>query len=181
MASIIRDINELMVVLEKRFISHAHRHKGISWSEVASRLNEKNLSTLLAMEASGGEVDVIGYDEVTESYVFCDCSLESPIGRRNLCYDEVALQKRTKAKPQGSALGMCEQMGIEMLDEQWYRHLQETGDYDTKTSSWILTPQDIREKGGALFGDKRYGHVFIYHNGAESYYSSRGFRALMRV
>ncbi|URA11358.1 DUF4256 domain-containing protein [Thermospira aquatica] len=170
-----------MRILEKRFISHPHRHENILWENVMARLTDEKLSSLLKMEISGGEPDVIGYDEKSESFVFCDCAPESPVGRRSLCYDDIALEKRRQARPQGSVLGMCEQMGIELLDEVWYRRLQQTGEYDTKTSSWILTPKDIREKGGALFGDRRYGHVFIYHNSAESYYSSRGFRGLLKV
>lgn len=173
--------SNIAAILEKRFMDNQGRHKGIAWEKVASRLNKKNLGTLLSMELTGGEPDVIGYDKGFDKFIFCDCSPESPAGRRSLCYDKAALDSRKEAKPAGSVLGMCAEMGVELLSEDMYKKLQSTGDYDTKTSSWLLTPVDIREKGGAIFGDKRYGHVFIYHNGADSYYGARGFRGVLYV
>ncbi len=175
------DSSDILVVLEQRFAKNSQRHAGLVWERVAARLNKKNLGVLLGMELSGGEPDVIGYDKSLDKIIFCDCSAESPAGRRSLCYDRAALESRKEAKPAGSVLDMCAEMGVELVNEDLYKKLQERGDYDTKTSSWILTPEDIRKKGGAIFGDKRYGHVFIYHNGAESYYSARGFRGVLYV
>ncbi len=133
------------------------------------------------MEETGGEPDVIGYDTKTGEYIFCDCSPESPKGRRSLCYDEAALKSRRENKPKGSALGMAKEIGIDLLDEMQYNNLQKLGEFDTKTSSWVVTSDDVRERGGALFGDSRYGRTFIYHNGAESYYAARGFRGMLKV
>lgn len=174
---------ELLDTLKKRFEKNQGRHKGIRWEDVASRLeaHENKLSTLQQMEESGGEPDVIGYDEKADQYLFCDCAAETPKGRRSLCYDEQALEARKEHKPAGSAMGMAEQMGSELIDEAQYRALQELGAFDQKTSSWVKTPEDVRKLGGAIFCDKRYGRVFTYHNGAESYYGSRGFRTILRV
>lgn len=173
----------LIDTLKKRFEKNIPRHKGIDWKKVEERLTKHpgKLWSLQQMEATEGEPDVIGYDKKTGEYIFCDCSAESPKGRRSVCYDEDARESRKEHKPKASALGMAAEMGIEILDEEQYRALQELGKLDTKTSSWVKTPKDIREKGGAIFGDWRYGHVFIYHNGAESYYGARGFRGLLRV
>lgn len=160
-----------------------NRHKGIEWNKVQDKLeaNPEKLWSLNEMEVTEGEPDVVGYDKKTGEYIFFDCSPESPKGRRSICYDHEALESRKEHKPKHSALGMAEEMGIEILDEQQYRELQKLGKFDTKTSSWIKTPADIRKLGGAIFGDWRYGHVFIYHNGAESYYAARGFRGSLRV
>ncbi len=176
-------INELFNLLRTRFEKNRNRHKGLDWSEVRARLENKpeKLWSLNEMEETGGEPDVIAYDKKTGEYIFCDCSAESPKGRRSVCYDHDALESRKEHKPKHSAIGMAAEMGIELLTAQGYRELQELGDFDTKTSSWVVTPTDIRERGGALFGDRRFGHVFIYHNGAESYYGARGFRGLLRV
>lgn len=160
-----------------------NRHKGIEWNKVQEKLeaNPEKLWSLNEMEVTEGEPDVVGYDKKTGEYIFFDCSPESPKGRRSICYDHEALESRKEHKPKHSALGIAEEMGIEILDEQQYRELQKLGKFDTKTSSWIKTPADIRKLGGAIFGDWRYGHVFIYHNGAESYYAARGFRGSLRV
>lgn len=173
----------LLAALKGRFEKHAARHKGIAWEDVQRRLASKpdKLRSLLAMEESGGEPDVIGHDKKTDEYVFCDCSAESPSGRRSLCFDEDALNSRKKDKPAGSAGGMAAQMGVELLTEDEYRALQKLGAFDTKTSSWVQTPARIRKLGGALFCDRRYDTVFVYHNGAESYYAARGFRCSLRV
>lgn len=175
--------HELLDALRSRFESNAKRHQSISWNEVEKRLQEHDgkLWSLDQMETTGGEPDVIGRNPSTGEFVFCDCSAESPLGRRNLCYDHAALDSRKKNKPQGSAIETAEAMGIDLLTEQEYRTLQELVEVDMKTSSWIVTPPSIRERGGALFCDRRYGHVFVYHNGAESYYAARGFRGLLRV
>lgn len=159
------------------------RHKGVELATVESKLNANpdKLWSLHEMERTSGEPDVIEYDEDTDEYLFFDCVKESPKGRRSVCYDREALEARKKHKPENSAMDMASAMGIELLTEEQYRKLQTFGSFDTKTSSWILTPSDIRERGGALFCDYRYGHVFVYHNGAESYYSSRGFRGVLRV
>lgn len=175
------DATNIIRILEKRFADHMDRHPGLSWDRVVRKIDDKNIHALIEMERSGGEPDVIGYEKETDRFVFCDCSPETPAGRRSLCYDDEALESRKNAKPAGSTVGMCEKMKIELIDERTYRNLQELGDFDTKTSSWLLTPDDIRKKGGAIYGDKRYGHVFIYHNGAESYYASRGFRGILKV
>jgi hypothetical protein len=174
--------DELIEILKARFEKNMHRHKGIAWAAVQAKLerNRNALKSLRAMEASGGEPDVIG-DEKAGHITFCDCSAESPIGRRSLCYDKEALASRKKDKPQGSALEMAADIGIDLLTEQQYRELQQLGEFDTKTSSWVQTPADVRSLGGALFCDRRYGKVFVYHNGAESYYAARGFRGRLRV
>lgn len=174
---------ELFKSLRSRFEKHMERHTGLRWEDVQTRLESKlrKLWSLNEMEETAGEPDVIGFDEKTGEYLFCDCSAESPKGRRSVCYDSDALESRKEHKPKHSAVGMAAEMGIELLTEEQYRQLQQLGKFDTKTSSWIVTPPDIRELGGALFGDWRFGHVFIYHNGAESYYAARGFRGLLRV
>lgn len=174
---------DLLKLLEKRFSENPQRHPEVAWQEVKTRLSKqpKKLRALEQMEASGGEPDVVGMDAATGEILFFDCSPESPKGRRSLCYDRAALDKRKEHKPAGNAMEQAEQMGAELLDEAQYLHLQQTGSYDSKTSSWLLTPPAMRKLGGALFGDTRYGRVFFYHNGAESYYSSRGFRTCLRV
>lgn len=175
--------SELLKTLQARFEKQKARHKGIEWTEVQTRLESDldKLWSLQSMEETGGEPDVVGKDEATGRFIFMDCSKESP-QRRSLCYDPQAQESRKEFKPAGSAIGMAEQMGIEVLDEADYRLLQEkAGPLDTKTSTWLLTPNSIREKGGAIFGDWRYGQVFIYHNGVESYYGSRGFRGKLLV
>ncbi|MCF7826041.1 MAG: DUF4256 domain-containing protein [Candidatus Marinimicrobia bacterium] len=173
----------LITTLKDRFIKNMGRHPGIDWSSVQSKLETfpKKLQRLSEMEASGGEPDVIAYDENSGEFIFCDCSPESPLGRRSLCYDQQALDSRKQNKPAGNAIDMALSMGIEILTEQQYRELQELGDFDRKTSSWIITPEKIRALGGALFCDRRYDQVFTYHNGAESYYAARGFRGRLRV
>lgn len=173
----------LLDVLQARFEKHAERHRGIRWDDVRQRIeaNPAKLKVLAAMEETGGEPDVIGRDDDTGELIFVDCAPESPKGRRSVCYDPEALASRKEHKPADSALGMAAKLGIEILNEEQYRHLQTLGEFDTKTSSWILTPPDIRARGGALFCDRRYGHVFTYHNGAESYYAARGFRGLVKV
>ncbi|MFO7303798.1 MAG: DUF4256 domain-containing protein [Acidobacteriota bacterium] len=173
----------LLDVLQARFEKHAERHRGIHWDDVRQRIeaNPAKLKVLAAMEETGGEPDVIGRDDDTGELIFVDCAPESPKGRRSVCYDPEALASRKEHKPADSALGMAAKLGIEILNEEQYRHLQTLGEFDTKTSSWILTPPDIRARGGALFCDRRYGHVFTYHNGAESYYAARGFRGLVKV
>lgn len=170
-------------MLEARFAKYAHRHAGIAWSDVEVCLLDSpdKLRSLREMERTGGEPDVVGRDEATGEIVFFDCSAESPKGRRSLCYDAAALAARKKHKPADSAVNMATAMGIELLTETEYRALQRLGEFDTKTSSWVRTPADIREAGGALFCDRRFGHVFLYHNGAESYYAARGFRGSLRV
>jgi Protein of unknown function (DUF4256) len=178
-----KERNELLQLLKTRFEKHKNRHKGVRWEDVIARIegNSAALISVAAMESSGGEPDVIGHDEATDKYVFCDCSAESPSERRSLCYDREALDSRKENKPEGSAVEMAASMGIELLTEMQYRELQQLGEFDTKTSSWIATPQDARSLGGALFCDRRYGKVFVYHNGAQSYYAARGFRGLLRV
>lgn len=174
---------ELLKTLKSRFESNMNRHASLSWMALQARLeaNPEKLWALNEMERTGGEPDVIGYHENMGEYTFCDCSAESPAGRRSLCYDRAALESRKEHKPENNALDMAVAMGIEILTQEQYRALQELGKFDCKTSSWIITPPDIRELGGALFCDRRYNRVFVYHNGAESYYSSRGFRGLMRI
>jgi hypothetical protein len=176
-----QDRSSLLAALEARFETNRHRHKGIAWADVAAKLKRDTaaLRTLQAMEDSGGEPDVIG--EHAGRFTFCDCSAQTPAGRRSLCYDAQALQSRKEHKPRGSALEEAAAMGITLLDEAQYRALQELGEFDTKTSSWIATPPDVRALGGALFCDRRYGKVFVYHNGAESYYAVRGFRGFLQV
>lgn len=175
--------DDLIETLKTRFEANTHRHKGIKWPDVEAKLKKfpPKLTSLFAMENTGGEPDVIGFDKKTGEFVFVDCSPESPKGRRSVCFDAAALDSRKEHKPAHSAQGMAAEMGITILDETEYRKLQSFGPIDTKTSSWIATPADIRDRGGALFGDWRYGHVFIYHNGAESYYAARGFRGSLRV
>jgi hypothetical protein len=174
---------DLIVTLKERFAKNTHLHPGIDWGAVQSKLesNADKLQALYEMERTGGEPDVIGRDEVTGEIIFCDCSPESPSGRRSICYDREALDSRKNNKPGGNAIEMASLLGIELLTEQQYRELQELGEFDRKTSSWVKTPAKIRDLGGALFCDRRYGHVFVYHNGAESYYASRGFRGLLKV
>ena len=173
----------LLRILQARFEQNPRRHPGLVWSEVRARLehNPGKLWSLQAMEASGGEPDAIGTDADSGEIIFADCCAETPVGRRNLCYDRAALDARKSAKPAGSALEMAAWMGITLLNEEEYRALQTLGEFDLKTSSWILTPEGVRKLGGALFGDRRYGRVFFYHNGAESYYGVRGFRGVLRV
>lgn len=174
---------DLLSILKNRFEKNRHRHQGLAWEDIQSKLNTapQKLWSLNEMETSGGEPDVVAHDNKSEEYVFIDCSAESPKGRRSICYDRQALNSRKEHKPANSAIDMAESMGIELLDEQQYRQLQEVADFDTKTSSWIKTPDEIRKLGGALFADFRYGTVFIYHNGAESYYAARGFRGMLKV
>ena len=174
---------ELLKTLKVRFEKNMHRHKGLEWPKIQAKLeaNPGKLWSLNAMESTGGEPDVVGYDEKTGEYIFYDCSAESPKGRRSLCYDREALESRKEHKPENNALDMAAAMGIEILTEEQYRGLQALGIFDTKTSSWVKTPSKIRELGGAIFCDRRYDHVFMYHNGAESYYGARGFRGSLRV
>ena len=173
----------LIHTLKARFEHNMRRHGGLSWADVQARLdgNRDALKSLRAMEASGGEPDVIGRDEESGLVAFCDCSAQSPTGRRSLCYDRQALDSRKKHKPNGSAVDLAAAMGVELLTEEQYRGLQQLGEFDTTTSSWVRTPPDVRALGGALFCDRRYGKVFVYHNGAESYYAARGFRGVLRV
>ncbi|HMU11602.1 MAG TPA: DUF4256 domain-containing protein [Ferruginibacter sp.] len=175
----------LLNVLKARFEKHMNRHKGLEWAKVLARLDlpsgEEKLWSLDKMEETGGEPDVVGHDKKTGEYLFNDCSAESPKGRRSVCYDHEALESRKEHKPESSAVQMAADMGIELLTEEQYRQLQQLGDFDTKTSSWVKTPAGIRKLGGALFCDRRFNTVFLYHNGAESYYAARGFRGLLRV
>lgn len=173
----------LLAVLQRRFEQHPQRHRGLAWTTVARRLAAAPtaLKALAAMDDSGGEPDVVRLDEDADAIVFCDCSAESPAGRRSLCFDPEALAARKENKPAGSALGVAREMGIELLDEARYRALQQLGEFDLKTSSWLATPAEMRALGGALFGDRRYGRVFTYHNGVQSYYAARGFRGLLRL
>lgn len=175
--------DELLRVLQARFEKHMSRHQGLPWDAVHARLSAgaPKLWSLSEMERTGGEPDVVSHDQKTGEYIFSDCSAESPSGRRSVCYDGEALAARKEHKPKNSALEMAAAMGIELLTEEQYRQLQTLGDFDTRTSSWVRTPSDIRTLGGAVFCDRRYGHVFLYHNGAESYYAARGFRGSLRV
>lgn len=178
------DKTTLLATLKGRFEKNTGRHKGVAWSVVEARLEKatpKQLHTLLAMEETGGEPDVIGYDKTTGQVTFCDCSPESPKDRRSLCYDRKALDGRKENKPRGNAVEMAASIGIELLDEEQYRALQRLGEFDLKTSSWVKTPANVRSLGGALFCDRRFGQVFVYHNGAESYYAARGFRGRVEV
>jgi len=174
---------DLLRTLKARFDKNVHRHPGIAWFDVQARLeaNAAALKSLEAMEATGGEPDVIGQDPQTGRFTFCDCSSETPAGRRSLCYDREALESRKDHPPPGSAVERAAEMGIELLTEEQYRHLQQLGEFDLKTSSWIWTPPNVRALGGALFCDRRYGRVFVYHNGAQSYYAARGFRGWLAV
>lgn len=174
---------ELLRALKARFEKNMNRHEGLKWALVQANLeaNPEKLWTLHEMERTGGEPDVVGHDKKTGETIFYDCSAESPTGRRSVCYDREGLESRKEHRPENNAIDMAAAMGIELLTEEQYRELQKLGEFDTKTSSWILTPSDIRKLGGALFCDRRYGHVFVYHNGAQSYYAVRGFRGLVRV
>src|SRR4030081_342138 len=176
---------ELLSELKARFEENMNRHKGLEWAKVQAKLeakaNTKKLWSLSEMERTGGEPDVVAFDKKTGEYIFYDCSAESPKGRRSLCYDREALESRKENKPKGSAMDMAAAMGIELLTEEQYRELQKIGKFDTKTSSWVKTPADIRKLGGALFCDRRYNTVFVYHNGAESYYAARAFRGSLRA
>jgi hypothetical protein len=178
-----REPEELLQTLRRRFEKNMHRHAGIAWADVQARLerNRDALESLHQMETSGGEPDVIGESKDPDHFIFCDCSPESPPGRRSTCYDAEARVSRKENKPEKSAVEMAAEMGIELLTEEQYRDLQKLGEFDTKTSSWIKTPADVRALGGALFCDRRYGKVFVYHNGAQSYYAARGFRGSLRV
>ena len=174
---------ELLEILKTRFEKNMNRHKGIEWAKVQAKLeaNPEKLWSLDEMEITGGEPDVVGFDKKSGEYIFIDCSEESPKGRRSFCYDHEALQSRKEHKPKNSAIGMATEMGAEILSEEQYRELQKLGEFDLKTSSWVKTPKEIRELGGALFCDRRFNTIFVYHNGAESYYASRAFRASLRV
>lgn len=174
---------ELLKTLKARFEKNMNRHKGIEWAKVEAKLQgeSEKLWSLHEMENTGGEPDIVGHDKKTGAYLFYDCSTESPKGRRSYCYDRKALDSRKEHKPKNSAMDMATDMGIELLSEAQYRELQELGEFDLKTSSWVQTPAEIRKLGGALFCDRRYDHVFVYHNGADSYYAARGFRGLLKV
>jgi len=175
--------DDLLRTLRARFEGNMNRHEGLEWGRVQAKLeaHPEKLWSLNEMERTGGEPDVIGYDNEKDEYIFCDCSPESPKGRRNVCYDREALEGRKEHKPQNSAVDMAAAIGVKLLTEEEYRGLQKLGHFDTKTSSWLKTPADIRKLGGAIFGDFRYGTVFVYHNSAESYYASRGFRGWIKV
>jgi len=175
--------NKLLGALKARFQKNMNRHQGLQWASVQARLeaNAEKLWSLGEMEKTGGEPDVVGHDPKTGEYVFFDCSVESPTGRRSLCYDRPALDSRKEHKPENSVVDLAAAMGIELLTEEQYRELQKLGEFDAKTSSWVKTPAEIRKLGGALFCDRRYDHVFLFHNGAESYYAARGFRGWLRV
>jgi len=179
----VKQSEELLTTLKARFENNMNRHKGLEWAQVQARLvaNREKLWSLSEMEITGGEPDVVGYDKKTGEYIFYDCSSESPKGRRSLCYDRDALESRKEHKPKDNAIDMAAAMDIELLTEEQYRALQKLGNFDTKTSSWLKTPSDIRRLGGALFADRRYDNVFVYHNGAPSYYAARGFRGSLRV
>jgi hypothetical protein len=175
--------SELIRALEVRFEKNMNRHKGLEWNKIKAKFeeNEEKLWSLNEMEKTGGEPDVVGYDKKTGEFIFYDCSAESPKGRRSVCYDRAGLESRKENKPENNAMDMATAMGIEILTEEHYRELQKFGNFDTKTSSWIKTPSEIRKLGGALFCDRRYNHVFMYHNSAESYYAVRGFRGSLRI
>jgi uncharacterized protein DUF4256 len=174
---------ELLRALKARFEQNMNRHKGLEWAKIQAKLeaNTEKLWSLNEMERTGGAPDVVGHDKKTGEYIFYDCSAESPSGRRSLCYDREALEARKEHKPKNNAIDMAAAIGVELLSEEQYRELQRLGTFDSKTSSWVKTPSDIRKLGGALYCDYRYGHVFVYHNGAESYYAARGFRGSLRV
>jgi hypothetical protein len=178
-----KEAGELLEILQERFEKNINRHKGIEWNAISSRLKNhtEKLFSVNEMQRTGGEPDVVGHDKKSGEIIFYDCSAESPAGRRSLCYDKEALDGRKENKPKGSAMGFANEMGIELLTEEQYRHLQQLGKFDTKTSSWLKTPEPVRKLGGAIFADFRYGQVFIYHNGAESYYAARGFRGVLKV
>ncbi len=174
---------ELLSVLKARFGKNMNRHKGLEWAKIQSKLEAKTekLWSLNEMERTGGEPDVVDYDKKTGEFIFYDCAAESPKGRRSLCYDREALDARKENKPENSAMDLAAEMGVEILTEEQYRELQKLGNFDAKTSSWVKTPSDIRKRGGAIFADYRYGNIFVYHNGADSYYAARGFRGSLRV
>ncbi len=176
---------ELIGVLKTRFDKNINRHQGLEWAKIEAKLDSpafsKKLWSLNEMERTGGEPDVVGFDETTNEYIFYDCSAESPKGRRSICYDREALESRKEHKPENNAIEMAANMGVELLTEEQYRELQKLGNFDTKTSSWLKTPYEIRKPGGAIFADYRYNTVFVYHNGAESYYAARGFRGSLRI
>ena len=174
---------ELLKILKTRFEKNTNRHKDLEWAKVQTKLesNSEKLWSLNEMEKTGGEPDVVGYDKKAGEYIFCDCSAESPKSRRSFCYDRKALESRKENKPENNAIDMAAAMDIDLLTEEQYRELQKLGNFDTKTSSWVKTPDNIRKLGGALFCDRRYDQVFVYHNGAESYYGVRGFRGFVRV
>ncbi len=178
-----KEREELFSTLKERFEKNMNRHKGLEWANVRAKLeaNAGKLLSLNEMEKTGGEPDVVGFDKKPVEYIFYDCAAESPKGRRSVCYDREALESRKEHKPKNSAMDMANAMGVEILTEEQYRELQKLGEFDTKTSSWIKTPVDIRTLGGAIFCDRRYGNVFVYHNGAESYYAARGFRGSLKV
>jgi hypothetical protein len=179
-----KQYKDLLETLKARFEKNKSRHKGIEWAKVQAKLDSasgEKLWSLNEMEQTGGEPDVVGYDKKTDEYIFYDCSAESPNGRRSLCYDHEALEARKEHKPKDSAINMADEMGINLLTEEQYRELQQLGNFDTKTSSWVKTPAPIRKLGGAVFCDRRYDTVFLYHNGAESYYAARGFRGSLSV
>lgn len=178
-----KEQEKLLHILQTRFEKNMNRHKDLEWTKIQVKLeaDKAKLWSLHQMEETGGEPDVVGYDKKTDEYTFYDCSAESPKGRRSVCYDSEGLQSRKEHKPKNNALDMAAAMGIEILTEEQYRELQKMGNFDTKTSSWVKTPPEIRKLGGAVFCDRRYDHVFLYHNGAQSYYAARGFRGSLRV
>lgn len=175
--------DEILKIISERFAKHMNRHPQLEWKKLEAKLKKSDtkLATLYEMEITGGEPDVVGYDKKSDTYVFFDCAAESPAGRRSLCFDRAGLESRKEHQPLNSAMDLAAEMGVEILDEKQYRELQTLGKFDTKTSSWIATPANIRKLGGALFADYRYGTVFVYHNGAQSYYAGRGFRGFVKV
>jgi len=177
------DVGELLKELGSRFEKNMDRHKGLEWANVQTKLDAdpKKLGSLYEMERTGGEPDIVGFDQTTGEYIFFDCSTESPKGRRSLCYDRAAWESRKEHKPANNAIDLAAAMGIELLTEDEYREMQKLGEFDLKTSSWVRTPPDVRKLGGAIFCDRRFGRIFTYHNGAESYYAARGFRGWLRV
>lgn len=179
----LNQLEELLKILKSRFEKNMNRHKGLIWAQVQVKLegDTQKMWSLSEMERTGGELDVVGYDKKTDEYIFYDCSPESSKGRRSLCYDRAALESRKEFKPKDSVMDMAIAIGIEILTEEQYRELQKLGDFDTKTSGWLKTPPEIRKLGGAIFADRRYNHLFVCHNGADSYYASRGFRGALRV
>lgn len=176
-------IIDLLSILKNRFEKYPERHRGVEWNKIQSKLeaSPQKLWSLSEMERTGGQPDVVHYDSLSEEYIFFDCSPESPVGRRSLCYDRAGLESRKEFRPENTAMELAAELGIDIVSEEQYRTLQRFGPFDAKTSSWILTPPDIRKAGGALFADFRYGHVFVYHNGAQSYYNSRGFRGILKI